>query len=64
MYSTRFSNIDLNENLGAFAAATCSAFIGAYLGNLLLKKVAKNGSAHRDRDVVALVRIGLRISII
>jgi len=39
VYMTRFSKSGLQENLGLVIAATASAFIGAYAGNALLKKV-------------------------
>jgi uncharacterized membrane protein YfcA len=39
VYVTRFSKSGLQENLALVIAATLSAFIGAYFGNRLLKKV-------------------------
>ena len=39
VYMTRFSKSGLHDNLTLVIAATLSAFIGAYLGNRLLKKV-------------------------
>lgn len=39
VYITRFSKSGLQENLTLIIAATLSAFVGAYLGNVLLKKV-------------------------
>jgi len=39
VYITRFSKSGLQENIALVIAATFSAFIGAYLGNRLLKKV-------------------------
>jgi len=39
VYMTRFSKSGLQENLALVIAATASAFIGAYAGNVLLKKV-------------------------
>jgi uncharacterized membrane protein YfcA len=43
VYYTRFSNGILKENLTLITAATLSAFAGAYLGNVLLKKVTMRG---------------------
>lgn len=39
VYISRFSKAGLNENMALVIAATVSAFIGAYFGNRLLKKV-------------------------
>ena len=39
VYMTRFSKSGLQENLALVIAATASAFIGAYAGSALLKKV-------------------------
>ena len=39
VYMTRFFKSGLQENLAVVIAATASAFIGAYAGNALLKKV-------------------------
>ena len=39
VYTTRFSKSGLQDNLTLVIAATLSAFIGAYVGNRLLKKV-------------------------
>jgi uncharacterized membrane protein YfcA len=39
VYTTRFSKSGLEDNLTLVIAATLSAFIGAYAGNRLLKKV-------------------------
>lgn len=39
VYMTRFSTSGLQHNLALVIAATASAFIGAYAGNILLKKV-------------------------
>lgn len=39
VYMTRFSRSGLHENYVLIAAATGSAFIGAYAGNILLKKI-------------------------
>lgn len=39
VYITRFSKSGLQDNLTLVIAATASAFIGAYMGNKLLKKV-------------------------
>lgn len=39
VYMTRFTKSGLHDNLTLVLAATLSAFIGAYLGNRLLKKV-------------------------
>lgn len=43
VYYTRFSNGILKENITLIIAATLSAFAGAYLGNVLLKKVTMRG---------------------
>lgn len=39
IYMTRFSKSGLQENIALVLVATVSAFIGAYIGNVLLKKV-------------------------
>jgi uncharacterized membrane protein YfcA len=39
VYMTRFSSSGLQQNLALVIAATASAFLGAYAGNILLKKV-------------------------
>jgi uncharacterized membrane protein YfcA len=39
VYVTRFSKSGLQENIALVLVATLSAFIGAYMGNVLLKKV-------------------------
>lgn len=39
VYVTRFSKSGLQENIALVLVATFSAFIGAYIGNVLLKKV-------------------------
>lgn len=39
VYMTRFSASGLQQNLALVIAATASAFIGAYAGNILLKKI-------------------------
>jgi uncharacterized protein len=39
IYMTRFAKTGLHENLGLVTSATVSAFVGAYAGNYLLKKV-------------------------
>ncbi|MDF2457548.1 MAG: Sulfite exporter TauE/SafE [Cytophagaceae bacterium] len=40
VYATRFSKSGLQENIGLVIIATLSAIAGAYIGNLLLKKVS------------------------
>jgi uncharacterized protein len=39
IYATRFTKSGLEENFALVGSATLSAIVGAYLGNLLLKKV-------------------------
>jgi uncharacterized protein len=39
VYATRFLHSGLTENIGLVVAATASAFVGAYTGSKLLKKV-------------------------
>jgi len=39
VYATRFTKMDLSDNLILLISATASAIVGAYIGNRLLKKV-------------------------
>ncbi len=39
LYSRQFFNLEINLNLSLLSAATLSAFIGAYFGNKLVKKI-------------------------
>ena len=39
VYSERFTAANLNENIGLLIAASLTAFVGAYVGRLLMKKV-------------------------
>jgi len=39
VYATRFTKMDLSDNLILVISATASAIVGAYIGNRLLKKV-------------------------
>lgn len=59
VYMTRFSKSGLNNNLTLVIAATLSAFIGAYFGNRLLKKVTLN----TIQTIVTMMLIVLSIAL-
>lgn len=60
VYFTNFSQINLQQNISLLLAATLSAFAGALVGNLLLKKVTIN----HLKLIVGILLLVLGISII
>ena len=59
IYYTHLSGGVLKENLTLILAATLSAFAGAYLGNMLLKKVTLRGV----QLIVTVMLVGLSVAL-
>lgn len=64
VYMTRFSKSDLRENLALVIAATASAFVGAYAGNVLLKKVTLDTVQWIVTVMLLLLSIALGLGIV
>ena len=64
VYMTRFSKSGLQENLALVSAATASAFIGAYAGNVLLKKVTLQTLQVLVTVMLVILSIALGLGII
>lgn len=64
VYMTRFSRSGLQENLSLVVAATVSAFVGAYVGNLLLKKVTMGMVQRITTVMLILLSIALALGIV
>lgn len=59
VYSTRFFDTDLDENIPLVVSATLAAIAGAYLGNKLLKKVTLKSIQILVAILLIIVSIGL-----
>lgn len=64
VYMTRFSKSGLQENLALVIAATVSAFVGAYTGNSLLKKVTLNTVQWIVTAMLILLSMALGLGIV
>lgn len=64
VYSGRFAAMNLQENYPLLLAATLSAFIGAYLGRRLLKKITMNFVQITVSVLLFLIAIGLGMGLI
>jgi uncharacterized membrane protein YfcA len=64
VYMTRFSRSDLQGNLASVTGATVSAFVGAYAGNLLLKKVTMKAVQWIVTIMLILLSITLGLGIV
>ncbi|MDZ7647806.1 MAG: sulfite exporter TauE/SafE family protein [Cytophagales bacterium] len=64
VYITRFSKTGLHENLTLVIAATASAFIGAYIGSKLLKKVTMGTVQLIVIILLILISIALGLGIV
>lgn len=64
VYMTRFTKSGLQENLALVIAATASAFIGAYAGNSLLKKVTLKTVQWIVTTMLILLSIALGLGIV
>jgi uncharacterized membrane protein YfcA len=64
VYMTRFSKSGLQENLALVIAATVSAFIGAYAGNTLLKKVTLHAVQVFVTVMLVILSIALGLGIV
>jgi uncharacterized membrane protein YfcA len=64
IYMTRFSKSGLQENLALVIAATVSAFIGAYAGNTLLKKVTLHAVQVFVTVMLVILSIALGLGIV
>jgi uncharacterized protein len=64
VYLTRFSKSGLQENLVLVIAATASAFIGAYAGNALLKKITLSVVQRIVTIMLIILSIALGLGIV
>lgn len=64
VYMTRFTKSGLQENLALVIAATASAFIGAYAGNSMLKKVTLDTVQWIVTIMLILLSIALGLGIV
>jgi uncharacterized protein len=64
VYSTRFLESGLRENLTLVIAATLSAFSGAYLGSRLLKKVTLSAIRIIVTVMLVILSVGIGLGII
>lgn len=64
IYSRQLTSDGILNNVSLLAAATFSAFLGAYLGNKLLKKITMHGVQTVVSLMLFLLAIGLGIGII
>lgn len=64
VYSDRFSSLNLQENYMLLIAATLSAFLGAYIGRRLLKKMTMTFVQITVSVLLFLIAIGLGFGII
>jgi len=64
VYSSRFASLNLQENYLLLGAATLSAFLGAYLGRRLLKKITMKFVQITVSVLLFMIAIGLGMGII
>lgn len=64
VYSGRFAEMNLQENYPLLTAATLSAFLGAYLGRLLLKKITMTFVQVTVSVLLFLIALGLGLGIV
>lgn len=64
IYMTRFLSSGLEQNLGLVVAATASAFLGAFTGNRLLKKVTLKMVQVIVTGMVLVLAIALGLGIV
>lgn len=64
VYYTRFSDGILKENLALILAATLSAFAGAYLGSMLLKKVTMRGVQVIVTVMLVVLSVGIGLGLV
>ncbi|MDZ7606173.1 MAG: hypothetical protein U5K79_11440 [Cyclobacteriaceae bacterium] len=64
VYMTRFSKSGMQENLVLVIAATASAFIGAYAGNALLKKITLSTVQQIVTIMLIILSIALGLGIV
>jgi uncharacterized protein len=64
VYSGRFASLNLQKNYLLLIAATLSAFIGAYLGRRLLKKITMTFVQITVSVLLFIIAVGLGIGII
>lgn len=59
VYFTRFSNINIKDNMSVLIIAAFSSFAGAYIGNRLLKKVTFDFVQRIVTGMIILLAVGL-----
>jgi uncharacterized membrane protein YfcA len=59
VYFTRFSNINIEDNMSVLIFAAFSSFAGAYIGNRLLKKVTFDFVQRIVTGMIILLAVGL-----
>jgi uncharacterized membrane protein YfcA len=64
VYTERFAAINFEENYLLLAAATLSAFVGAYLGRRLLKKITMKFVQITVSILLFMIALGLGLGII
>ncbi|HLF35317.1 MAG TPA: sulfite exporter TauE/SafE family protein [Cyclobacteriaceae bacterium] len=64
VYSTRFVDSEIYENFPVITAATLSAFLGAFLGNLLLKKITFRGVQMFVSIMLIVLAVAIGIGIV
>ena len=64
VYITRFSDTASNDNIVLVIAATASAFVGAYLGNRLLKKVTLRSVQIIVTVMIIILSIALALGLV
>jgi uncharacterized protein len=64
VYTTRFSESGLNENIALVVSATLAAFVGAYAGSRLLKKLTLENVQRVVTIMLILLSIALGLGIV
>lgn len=64
VYAQRFAVGGLQENVGLVASATCAAFLGAYIGNRLVKKITMRTIQMVVTILLMVIAVGLIVGVV